>query len=122
MAATKALGVEDQGTSIAVDGGTTAVSAVPQRPWIIPLAQMLAVALAVFTIIWNQQQTTESLGNSLRAEISQVETSLRAEIGQVETSLQAEIEDLRLEVSQDGPGKSSTMTVAEAERPNTSGA
>ena len=56
---------------------------VASRHWLqlIPIAQLVAVVLGVLAIIWNQQQTTDSLRNELRAEINQVETALRAEIG-----------------------------------------
>ena len=56
-----------------------------------PIAQLVAVVLGVFAIIWNQQQTTDSLRTELRAEISSVESGLRAEIS-----------GLRAEVSENG--------------------
>ncbi len=69
------------------DAGTVA----PRWPQLIPVAQLLAVVLGVMAIIWNQQQTTDSLRTELRAEISQLETKLGTEIG-----------DLRVEVSENG--------------------
>ena len=85
----------------------------PRWPQLIPVAQLLAVILGVLAIIWNQQQTTDSLRNELRAEINQVETSLRnevrseinglrSEINGVETSLGEEIAGLRSEVRSNG--------------------
>ena len=44
----------------------------PRWPQLIPIAQLIAVVLAVFAIIWNQQQTTDSLRTELRAEIAEV--------------------------------------------------
>ena len=55
-----------------------------------PVAQLIAVVLAVFAIIWNQQQTTDSLRTELQDEIADVETALRTEIIRVETALRAE--------------------------------
>ncbi len=44
----------------------------PRWPQIIPIAQLVAVVLGVFAIIWNQQQTTDSLRTALRTEIADV--------------------------------------------------
>lgn len=87
MAASEALGVQGE------DSSTTAspVAASPRWPQLIPIAQLIAVVLGVLAIIWNQQQTTDSLRTELRAEINQVETGLRAEIG-----------ELRAEVTENG--------------------
>lgn len=74
-----------------VSPGPAVAVASPRWPQLIPVAQLLAVVLGVFAIIWNQQQTTDSLRTELRAEISRVETSLRAEMAALETSLRAEI-------------------------------
>ena len=47
-------------------------------PQLIPIAQLIAVILAVFAIIWNQQQTTDSIRAEMRAEIGE----LRAEVSE----------------------------------------
>ena len=80
MAAPEALSVQDEGAAIAADPmaepQATAVpgpSAASQRwPQLIPVAQLIAVVLGVLAIIWNQQQTTDSLRRELRAEIGEV--------------------------------------------------
>ena len=95
MAASAALNVPGEGSATTAD--PTAVpqaAAAPRWPQLIPIAQLLAVVLGVFAIIWNQQQTTDNLRTELRAEISQLETKLRAEISDVETGLKAEISQL----------------------------
>ncbi len=90
---------------------TDTVAAATRWPQLIPIAQLLAVVLAVFAIIWNQQQATDTLRAEigqleagLRAEISSAETGLRAEISQLEAGLRAEISSaetgLRAEISQ----------------------
>ncbi len=91
MAAPEALSV--QGESPATPADPTAVAeatAVPgsiaasQRwPQLIPIAQLVAVVLGVFAIIWNQQQTTDSLRTELRSEIGEV----RSEIGEVRSEV-----------------------------------
>lgn len=110
MAASAALNVPGEGSATTAD--PTAVpqaAAAPRWPQLIPIAQLLAVVLGVFAIIWNQQQTTDNLRAELRAEISDVETGLKAEISQlrleingVETRLGAEISELRAEVAENG--------------------
>ena len=75
---------------------TDTVAAAPRWPHLIPIAQLLAVVLAVFAIIWNQQQATDNL----RTELSTVEAGLRAEISSVEAGLKAEISALRAEISE----------------------
>ncbi len=62
-----------------------------RMPQLIPIAQLVAVVLGVFAIIWHQQQTTDNL-----------RTELMAEIGGVETGLGAEITSLRAEVAENG--------------------
>ena len=52
------------------------VTASPRWPQLIPVAQLLAVVLGVLAIIWNQQQTTDSLRTELRAEIAGVRTEV----------------------------------------------
>ena len=105
MAGPEALSV--QGESLATTTGATAAAAgaraASQRwPQLIPIAQLVAVILGVLAIIWNQQQTTDSLRTDLRTEISHVETGLSTEINRVETRLSAEISELRAEVSENG--------------------
>ena len=84
MAASAALNVPGEGSATTAD--PTAVPqavAAPRWPQLIPIAQLLAVVLGVFAIIWNQQQTTDNLRTELRAEISDVESGLKADIGQL---------------------------------------
>ena len=87
MAASEALNLQDEGSPAAAGPLTVPVAAAPRWPQLIPIAQLLAVVLGVFAIIWNQQQTTDSL-----------RTELRAEIGGVRT----ELAELRAEVSENG--------------------
>ena len=97
MAASDALSVEGDSTAAAGVGASGAATASEsgtasgRRAQLMPVAQLVAVVVGVLTIIWNQQQSTDSLRTELRDEISGVETSLRAEIARVETSLRAEI-------------------------------
>ena len=83
MAASEAFIVRGEGSPTA----TGPVAASPRWPQLIPMAQLLAVVLGVLAIIWNQQQTTDSLRSELRAEIGGVRT---------------EIGELRAEVSENG--------------------
>ena len=102
MAAPEALSVQDESTAMATDPmAAPKATAVPgprvalQRwPQLIPIAQLVAVILGVLAIIWNQQQTTDSLRSELRAEIGGV----RTEMGE----LRAEMGVLRAEVSENG--------------------
>ena len=73
-------------------------AATPRWPQLMPVAQLIAVVLAVFAIIWNQQQTTDSLRTELRDEIADVETALRTEIGRLRTEIGA----LRAQVVENG--------------------
>ena len=103
MAASEALSIPGEGSATTAD--PTAVpqaAAAPRWPQLIPVAQLLAVVLGVFAIIWNQQQTTDNLRTELRAEISDVETGLTAKISQLETKLGTEISELRAEVAENG--------------------
>ena len=74
------------------------VAASPRWPQLIPIAQLVAVVLGVLAIIWNQQQTTDSLRSELTADINRVETGLTADINRVETGL----DELRTEVANIG--------------------
>ena len=94
MAASEAFIVQGEGSSTAANPAAVTpgpVAAAPRWPQLIPIAQLLAVVLGVLAIIWNQQQTTDSL-----------RTDLRTEISHVETGLSAEISELRAEVSENG--------------------
>ena len=75
----------------------------PRWPQLIPIAQLVAVVLGVFAIIWNQQQTTDNLRTELQTQITGVETELRAEIARVEDELRAELirveDELRAEIA-----------------------
>ena len=70
-------------------------AAAPRWPQLIPIAQLLAVVLGVFAIIWNQQQTTDTLRTELTTDINRVETTLTTDINRVETGL----DELRTEVA-----------------------
>ena len=110
MAASEALSVPGEGTATAADpepaldaATVPESSAVPQfRAQLVPIAQLVAVVLGVFAIIWNQQQSIDSLRTELRAEISAVKSELGAEIAGVESGLRAEIAGLSSEVSANG--------------------
>ena len=85
MAVSEALNLQDEGSPGAAGPLTVPVAAAPRWPKLIPIAQLLAVVLGVFAIIWNQQQTTDSLRTELKAEISEVRTELaelRAEVSE----------------------------------------
>ena len=110
MAASDALSVEGDSTATAGSAASGAVTASEsgtasgRRAQLLPVAQLVAVVVGVLTIIWNQQQTIDSLRTELRDEISGVESSLRAElraeIGELGAELRAEIGELRAEVSE----------------------
>ena len=114
MAASEALSVqgESPATTAAPDTGPEPAAvpapsaAWPRWPQLIPVAQLVAVVLGVLAIIWNQQQTTDSLRTELRAEIAGLETGLRAEIIRVETGLREEFSNeiggLRVQVTENG--------------------
>lgn len=125
MAASEALSVPAEGIATAADpeaareaATVPKSSAAPQfRTQIVPIAQLVAIVLGVFAIIWNQQQSIDSLRTELSAEISSLETELRAEIRRVETELRTElsteigglrtelsteISELRAEVAENG--------------------
>ena len=63
-----------------------------------PVAQLIVVVLGVFAIIWNQQETTDSLRTELRAEISGLRAEFSNEIGGVRT----EMGELRAQVAENG--------------------
>ena len=67
-------------------------------PQLIPLAQLFAVVLGVFAIIWNQQQTTNDLRSELRGDIRHVETTLRGEMEALRVELRGEMEALEIEL------------------------
>ncbi len=109
MAASEALGVQGEHTATTADSpAVPEAAAVPapgaaslRRAQLIPVAQLVAVVLGVFAIIWNQQQTTDSLRTELGAEITSVESELRAEIIRVESELRAEIIRVESELGAD---------------------
>ena len=86
MAAAETLSVPAEGTAAAADPAAKLEAATApksraapkRRTRLIPIAQLVAVVLGVFAIIWNQQQTTDSLRTELRAEISE----LRADVSE----------------------------------------
>lgn len=87
MAAPEALSVPGDSTAPEAAAVPEAEAASQRLPQLIPVAQLIAVVLGVFGIIWHQQQTTDNLRTELMAEISGLETELSAEI----TSLRAEV-------------------------------
>ena len=107
MAASEALSVQGESTATAAESTAAPEAASVQAPdaasqrraQLIPAAQLVAVVLGVFAIIWNQQQTTDSLRTELRAEIIRVEADLRAEITEEVGGLRAEVAELRAEVA-----------------------
>ena len=107
MAASEALSAPGEGTATPADpAATLEAAAVPgssvapqRRTQLVPIAQLVAAVLGVFAIIWNQQQTVDSLRAELRAEISSVESGLSAEISSVESGLRAEISSVESRLS-----------------------
>ena len=95
MVASEALSVPGEGTATAADPAAALEaatlpksSAAPQfRPQLVPIAQLVAIVLGVFAIIWNQQQSIDNLRTELRAEISSVKSEMRVEIAGVESGL-----------------------------------
>ena len=89
MAASEALSVQGESPAAGPEpaAGTASSAAWPRWPQLMPIAQLVAVVLGVFAIIWNQQQTTDSLRTELRAEIS----GLRAEFSNEISGLQAQV-------------------------------
>ncbi|MDE0656466.1 MAG: hypothetical protein OXH58_07810, partial [Acidimicrobiaceae bacterium] len=69
MAASEALSVRAEGIATAADpeaareaATVPKSSAAPQfRTQVVPIAQLVAIVLGVFAIIWNQQQSIDSL-------------------------------------------------------------
>ena len=84
MAGPEALSVQGEGLVTSTDPTATAEAAAvpassaaaPRWPQLIPIAQLIAVILGVLAIIWNQQQTIDSLRTELTADINRVETGL----------------------------------------------
>ena len=75
MAASEALNMQGDPpstTAAPTAMATESVATAPRWPHLIPIAQLLAVVLAVFAIIWNQQQATNTLRTELKADISEV--------------------------------------------------
>ena len=93
MAASEALSVQGESPATGPEAVTAPASSAAQPRWpqLIPTAQLVAVVLGVFAIIWNQQQTTDSLRTELRADIIRLETGLRAEFSNEISGLRAEI-------------------------------
>ena len=113
MAAPEALSVPGDSTAPEAAAVPEAGAASQRLPQLIPVAQLIAVVLGVFGIIWHQQQTTDNLRTELMAEIrgletelsgeiSGLETELSGEISGVETGLSGEINSLRAEVAENG--------------------
>ena len=110
MAASEALSVPAESTAAAVDpeaaleaSAMPKSSAAPQfRTQLVPIAQLVAIVLGVFAIIWNQQQSIDSLRTELRAEILRLETEMRKEISELRAEMRTEIGELRADVAENG--------------------
>ena len=104
MAASEALSVQGESPAAGPElaAGTASSAAWPRWPQLMPIAQLVAVVLGVFAIIWNQQQTTDSLRTELRAEIIRVETGLRAEFSSEIGGVRTEMGELRAQVAENG--------------------
>ena len=106
MAGPEALSV--QGENAAAGAGpepavAPGASVAFQRwPQLIPLAQLVAVVLGVFAIIWNQQQTTDGLRTELRSEIGGLRAEFSDEIGGLRAEFSDEIDGLRVQVAENG--------------------
>lgn len=74
MAASEALSVQGESPATGPEPAAASASSAawPRWPQLIPIAQLVAVVLGVFAIIWNQQQTTDSLRTELRAEMGEL--------------------------------------------------
>ena len=103
MAGPEALSV--QGENAAAGAGpepavAPGASVAFQRwPQLMPIAQLVAVVLGVFAIIWNQQQTTDGLRTELRSEIGGLRAEFSDEIGGLRAEFSDEIDGLRAEFS-----------------------
>jgi len=110
VAASEALSVPAESTAAAADpeaaleaATVPGASAAPQfRTQLVPIAQLVAIVLGVFAIIWNQQQSIDSLRTELRAEILRLETEMRAEISELRAEMRTEIGELRADVAENG--------------------
>ena len=104
MAAPEALSVPGDSTATASEAAVVPGASIASQRWpqLIPIAQLVAVVLGVLGIIWNQQQTTDSLRTELRDEINQVEAALRAELSSEIGGVRTELAELRVEVSENG--------------------
>lgn len=108
MAASEALSVQGESSATGTAPATGPESAAapapsttsPRWPQLIPLAHLVAIVLGVFAIIWNQQQTTDSLRTELRADIIRLETELRAEFSNEIDGLRTEMGELRAEIGE----------------------
>ena len=81
MAASETFIVQGEDPTTAAGPVATApgpIAASLRWPQLMPVAQLLAVVLGVLAIIWNQQQTTDSLRSELSADIDRV----RAEVSE----------------------------------------
>ncbi len=98
-------------------GEERARTAAPRFPQLIPVAQLVAVVLGVFAIIWNQQQSTDTLRaeftaahNELRTELTAAHNELRTELrteltaahSELRTELRTEFDELRAQVADNG--------------------
>ncbi len=81
-------------------------TAAPRFPQLIPVAQLVAVVLGVFAIIWNQQQSIDTLRAELTAAHNELRTELRTELtaahSALRTELRTEFDKLRAQVAENG--------------------
>ncbi len=87
-------------------GEERARAAAPRFPQLIPVAQLVAVVLGVFAIIWNQQQSIDTLRAEFTAAHSELRTELRTELtaahSELRTELRTEFDKLRAQVAENG--------------------
>ena len=72
-------------------GEERARTAAPRFPQLIPVAQLVAVVLGVFAIIWNQQQSIDTLRAEFTAAHNELRTELTAAHNELRTELRTEL-------------------------------
>ena len=81
-------------------------TAAPRFPQLIPVAQLVAVVLGVFAIIWHQQQSIDTLRAEFTAAHNELRTELRTELtaahNELRTELLTEFDKLRAQVAENG--------------------
>ena len=81
-------------------------TAAPRFAQLIPVAQLVAIVLGVFAIIWHQQQSIDTLRAEFTAAHSELRAELRTELtaahSELRTELRTEFDKLRAQVAENG--------------------